>query len=415
MTNQISVKIDRGVFNAAYLPHLDCMARTQILYGGSASGKSVFLAQRTVMDVLRGGRNYLVCRAVARTIKGSVFNEIEKVIGAWGMAAEFSINQTDRVITCKNGYQILFVGLDDVEKIKSITPKKGAITDIWVEEATEVQPDDLKQLYKRQRGGSDKTPKRLTLSFNPILRSHHIYQSYFAPLGWADNQTSHDSDELSILKTWYIHNRFLTPGDVSDLENEGDEYFRNVYTFGNWGVLGDVIFTNWRIEDLSAMRDQFTNRRAGLDFGFASDPAALPLTHYDRTHKTIYIFDEFYERGLTNPALARDIAPMVGNLPVVGDSAEPKSIAELRQFGINIIGAKKGKDSVTFGIQWLQQQAIVVDKRCVNTANELRQYQWRKDKDGNSIRQPIDRNNHIIDGLRYAYEDCAIDYSLMAW
>lgn len=415
MTSRIDVKIQRGVFNAVYLPYLDCMARTQIYYGGSASGKSVFLAQRAVVDILAGGRNYLVCRAVARTIKGSVFNEIEKVIVTWGLSAEFSINQTDRAITCRNGYQILFVGLDDTEKIKSITPRKGAITDIWVEEATEVQPDDLKQLYKRQRGGSDRAPKRLTLSFNPILRSHHIYQTYFAPLAWADDQVSYDSPDLSILKTWYIHNRFLTAGDIADLENEGDEYFRNVYTLGNWGVLGDVIFTNWRVEDLSSMRSQFTNRRAGLDFGFASDPAGFVLTHYDKPRKTIYIFDELYERGLTNPALAEAIKPAATGLMVVGDSSEPKSIAEIQQCGVGIVGAKKGKDSVNFGVQWLQQQTIVVDKACINAANELRQYQWRKDKDGNSIRQPVDKNNHLIDALRYAYEDCAMDFSLFAW
>src|SRR5512139_2308823 len=135
MTN---VDIDPEVFNDVYLPYLKEMARTQIYYGGSASGKSVFLAQRTVYDVMRGGRNYLVCRMVGRTIRGSVFTEICKVISDWGVGGLFAINKTDMLITCTNGYQIIFAGLDDVEKLKSLVPAKGVITDVWVEEATEV-------------------------------------------------------------------------------------------------------------------------------------------------------------------------------------------------------------------------------------------------------------------------------------
>jgi phage terminase large subunit len=283
-----------------------------------------------------------------------------------------------------------------------------------VEEATETDPDSLKQLYKRQRGGDEKTPKRLTITFNPILQSHHIYTTYFGGLAWADDQTEYQSDELSILKTWYIHNKFLTAADRADLLNEKDEYYRNVYTYGNWGVLGDVIFTNWEVADLSAMRDQFTNRRAGLDFGFSSDPAALSVSHYDRAKKTIYIFDELYERGLTNDALAREIQNINPGCYIVCDSAEPKSIQELANAGLSVLGAKKGKDSISFGVQWLQQQRIIIDTRCINARNEIQQYQWKKDRDGNSLRVPIDRNNHIIDGLRYQYEDEAFEVGTVA-
>lgn len=400
-------KINPKNYNEVYLSHLTNLARTQIFYGGSSSGKSVFLAQRAVEDVWNGGRNYLVCRQVGKTLRGSVFTEICKAIKEAGLSEDFNIRETDMLITCANGYQIIFAGLDDVEKLKSLTPTQGAITDIWIEEATEVDRATVKQLYKRQRGGDEKIPKRLTLSFNPIMQSHWIYQEYFSGIAWADDQTEYISPELSILKTWYIHNRFLTADDVRDLENEQDSYFRNVYTLGNWGVLGNVIFTNWRTEDLSEMRDQFTNHRNGLDFGFSSDPAALVVTHYDKKNKTIYIFDELYERGLTNDVLAAEVKRLIGNDYVVCDSAEPKSIMELSNHGVNAIPAKKGKDSVLFGIQWLQQQAIVVDAKSINSRNELQQFKWKEDKDGNAIRQPVDKNNHIIDGLRYAYEDDA--------
>jgi len=203
------------IVNDIYEPHLDNMAGTQIYYGGSSSGKSVFLAQRTIYDILKGGRKYLVCRAVGRTIRKSVMNEIRKVISDMGVSDLFTINKTDGIITCKrNGYQILFAGLDDTEKIKSITPEKGVLTDVWIEEATETEADAVKALRKRLRGGEEKTKKRITLSFNPILQSHWIYSEYFSTVGWTNEQTEYNADDLSIQKTWYIHNKFLTKQDI---------------------------------------------------------------------------------------------------------------------------------------------------------------------------------------------------------
>ncbi len=410
----VKINVDRDIFNHIYLPHLDNMSRTQIFYGGSGSGKSVFLAQRCVLDVLKGKRNYLVARQVGRTIRGSVFTEILRVINQWKVSKLFTVNKSDMLITCENGYQIIFVGLDDVEKIKSLVPAKGVITDIWVEEATETEFNTVKQLYKRQRGGDESIQKRMILSFNPILQSHWIYEEYFKKAHLTDSQTEYRADDLSILKTWYIHNRFLTADDIAGLENETDPYYRNVYTLGNWGVLGNVIFTNWRVEDLSKMQDQFTNRRNGLDFGFSADPAALHRSHYDRNHKTIYVFEELYETGLTNDVLAADLRRIIGDDYVICDSAEPKSIQELRNHGVNAQAASKGRDSVLHGIQWLQQQTIVVDKKCVNARNELAQYKWKEDRNGAAMRVPVDRNNHWVDATRYAYEEDALGYQLVA-
>jgi phage terminase large subunit len=401
--NEITVEISKKVFNPAYLPYLEDTTETQVFYGGSSSGKSYFLAERVVYDLLQGRRNYLICRKVGKYVMKSVWIEVENVIDAWDLAELFEKNKSDRTITCKeNGRQAIFTGLDEPQKLKSIRAKHGAITDIWIEEATEVEPGDVKELEKRQRGGDD-TPKRVTFSFNPILKLHWIYTKYFT--GWADDQTKFRSDNLSILKTTYKDNRFLTRQDIARLESETDKYYHDVYTLGNWGVLGDVIFTNWKIQDLSDMRDQFTNRRNGLDFGFAADPAGMPVTHYDKKRKTIYIFDELYEHGLTNDLLAAEVIKLIGRDYVICDSAEPKSIAELQAHKVNALAAKKGKDSVNFGIQWLQQQTIIIDKKCVKAQMEFQQYQWKKDKDGNSIKQPVDKHNHLIDGLRYAYEN----------
>jgi len=407
VATKFKVKIPDEAFNDVYLPNINNYTRTQIVFGGSGSGKSVFIAQRAVIWILNGDRNFLVCRQVGRTTRKSVFNEIVKVINDWGLRDLFNINKTDGVITCTNGYQFIFIGLDDPEKIKSITPSKGVITDIWIEEATETYESTVKELIKRQRGGSDDVKKTITLTFNPILQSHWIYKTYFSTINWADKQTEYKSDDLTILKTWYIHNRFLTPDDVRDLENETDKYYHDVYTLGNWGVLGSVIFSNIAFDDLSGMKDQFTNKKFGLDFGFASDPAALHCSHYDKMRKTIYVYDELYETELTNPELADLIRPIVGNNIVVCDSAEPKSIKELRDNKINAVAAKKGQGSINFGIQWLQQQIIVIDPKCINARNEAQTYKWKEGTDGQPVSpaRPIDKNNHWWDATRYAYED----------
>ena len=172
----------------------------------------------------------------------------------------------------------------------------------------------------------------------------------------------------------------------------------------NWGVLGDVIFRNWRTDDLTEFKKTADKLYFGLDFGFSSDPCAVVKLHYDKAHKRIYVLDEIYERGLTNTALAPILKEFVGNHYVTCDSAEPKSIKELQNMGVKALGAKKGPDSIMHGIQWLQGHEIIIDSKCQHLKNEFQLYQWRKDKDGNSLRVPEDKNQHGIDGIRYALE-----------
>lgn len=400
------IRLNPSTLNAVYVPHLRNFHRTQIYYGGSSSGKSNFLASRAVLDVLQG-RNYLVARNVAKTLRGSCWNEVLKAIDRMKLRAYFKINQSDMYITAKNnGHQILFTGLDDVEKVKSITPAVGVLTDIWLEEGTEASRDAYMQLKKRLRGPS-KHKKRFTISFNPVYVGHWIYKEFFGI--WNDKETYAATDKLSILKTTYKDNRFLTKDDRDELENETDPYYRDVYTLGNWGVLGDLIFTKWSTADLSEFAKSADNLRHGLDFGFSSDPCGVVKLHFDRMRKKIYVFDEIYERGLTNTALAKLLVPFAGQHYITCDSAEQKSIVELQQLGIWALPAVKGPDSVNFGIQWLQDYEIIIDlHNCQNLKNELSTYQWAKDKDGNSIRKPIDHDNHLIDAIRYALEADAL-------
>jgi phage terminase large subunit len=399
----INLNISSKVFNPLYYDYLNDETHTQIFFGGSSSGKSYFvIGQRCVIDMLKGGHNYLIVRNTQLTVRKSVFNEILKAISFFKVGSYFNVNKTDLVITCHNGHSIMMAGLDDAEKIKSITPSKGVITDIIVEEATETEYAAVKQLYKRLRGFS-KVKKRVILLFNPILKTHWIYQEYFGE--WDDSKQVYKSDDLLIVKSTYKDNKFLTPEDVYQLENEKDIYYREVYTLGNWGVLGAVIFKNWSAMDTREEQKKFgSNWFNGLDFGFSADPSAFIRCYYDRMRMTIYITDELYLYGATNDILASEVKQIISRDPVTCDCAGSLSIQELRQHGVTSIPCKKGKDSVNFGIQWLQKMQIVVDKSCQNFLNEIQQYKWREDKDGNATTQPIDRNNHLLDALRYALE-----------
>lgn len=387
--------------NPVYLPYLQNERFTQIYYGGSSSGKSFFLAQRIVIDNLNGV-NWLCCRNVAKTIRSSTFNEVSKAIFAMGLAKYYSISRSDMVITNKiNGKQILFVGLDDSEKVKSITPAVGVLERIFIEEATEIKYDAYKQLTKRLRGRTEYA-KCVIMAFNPILKTHWIYSEFFSH--WDDSKSSYEDDDISILKTTYKDNVYLTAGDRKQLENESDPYYYNVYSLGNWGVLGHIIFKNWHTEDLSELIPKFDNLRAGMDFGYSSDPNALIKLHIDNTRKKIYIFDEWYQAGMSDDELLKVSKKFFGREIVTCDSAEPKTIDFLAANGVNSTPAVKGTDSINRGIRFLQGYEIIVDTRCQNMKNELEQYHWQEDKYGNAMARPVDKNNHLIDALRYAVE-----------
>lgn len=390
--------------NDVYIPYLKKDTRTQIFFGGSSSGKSFFLSQRTVIDVIRG-RNYLVLRNVAKTLRNSVYNQIVKTIAAMGLTREFTITKGDMTITCNsNNKQILFAGLDDVEKLKSITPIDGVLTDIWIEEATETSYESYKQLTKRLRGISENNfPKRVILSFNPVVKEHWIYKEFFG--GWVDGKNTYEGEDLCILKSTYKDNNFLLEDDIKALENETDKYYYEVYTLGNWGVLGKTIFKNWRVEDLTDMIPRFDRIYNGLDFGFAEDPNALIRVNVDMASKKIYVFEEMYKAGMHDDELAEVLKERIGTQYVTCDSAEPKSIDDLNRRGIRAIGAVKGADSINHGIRFLQGFEIIVDVHCQNFKNEIQTYHWAEDKYGNALRKPVDKDNHLLDALRYATEE----------
>ena len=387
----------------------------QIFFGGSSSGKSYFLAQRCVIDVLKG-RNYLVLRKTGNSITGSVFNEVTKKINDFFpnfniRKQVWDINKSTWTITCKlNKAQIVFKGLDDPEKVKSVTPIRGVITDIWVEEATETTYSDWKQLDKRLRGelkGFQKRfKKRLIFSFNPILKSHWLYKEFFQGKWQEDKnyyeQVDTDSDFM-ILKTTYRDNCFLMPDDIKRLTKEKDPYYRSVYLDGNWGILEDVIYTNWRISEFD--RESFGSYRFGIDWGFADDPFAFIRLAVDLKKMQIWICNEVYQQGLLNDKTIPIVREISNGAIVWCDSAEPKSIHEYVVNGVNARGVKKGQGSVAEGINFIKKFEIIIHPSCQNFINEIEQYHYKKDpKTGETLPDVVEKNDHLMDAMRYSLE-----------
>lgn len=387
--------------NPVYLDYLNKPQFTQIYYGGSSSGKSYFLAQKVVLDNLKGV-NWLVCRNVANTLRNSSFNEITKAISNMGLMSFYRVSKAAMTITCTlNNRQILFAGLDDAEKIKSVTPIDSVLHRIFIEEATEVKREAYKQLTKRLRGKSEFS-KCVILAFNPILRSHWIYKEFFGK--WEDNKNTFEDDKLCILKTTYKDNLFLTDDDRKQLEDETDPYYFRVYTLGEFGVLGHVVFKNWRVEDLSNKKEQFDRVYIGMDFGW-NDPTAMIKVHLDLKRKKIYVFDEVYQQYMTDDELLRTSRQFIGNNYVICDAAEPKTIDFLAANGIKAIPAVKGPDSIMRGIRWLQGFEIIIDVHCQHFKNEIELAHFMEDKYGNVLERPASGNDHLLDCLRYALND----------
>lgn len=230
---KVEVNVKKKVFNDIYFPLLTNNSRYLVLYGGAGSGKSVFIAQRYILKLLNSNKcNLLAVRAVANTLRDSVFAELRKVIKSWNLVKLFKINVSDMRITCVNGNEVLFRGLDDVERLKSITFVNGELTDVWIEEASEVLEEDFKQLDVRLRGGT--TLKQMTISFNPIDVNHWLKKRFF----------DRKEPKATVLKTTYIDNRFLDEEYKELLESykETDPYYYDVYCRGMWGVFGKTIF-----------------------------------------------------------------------------------------------------------------------------------------------------------------------------
>ena len=392
---KINLTIRPATFNDAYYPYLlDYTRRYEVYYGGAGSGKSVFIAQKILIKAIRRKRKVLIIRKFGTTLKDSVFQLIIDTLKKWHLFQYCDVNKSTYTITLPNESVILFKGLDDSEKIKSITD----ITDIWCEEGTELSEDDFTQLDLRLRALVDDL--QIFISFNPVSKLNWVYRRWFGPDKVITNTL--------ILKTTYKDNKFLPKEYIDALEAKArtnPNYYR-VYTLGEFTTLDKLVFSNWRVEDFNheEMAGQLI---IGLDFGFINDTSALVASLLDEEAKKIYIFREWGDTGKTNQELANIITSLgFSKSIIVADSAEQKSIEEIRRAGVSRIRpCVKGPDSIIHGIQKLQNYEIIIHPSCEQIKTELENYSWQKDKaTGLYINKPIDLYNHYIDALRYSLQ-----------
>jgi phage terminase large subunit len=407
-----------------YLEDYTC--RINVFYGGAGSGKSVFVTQKLIFKLLKSKRKCLVVRKVGATIRASIFEEFKARLEEMDITKYCNINKSDMTIELPNGSIFLFRGLDDQEKIKSIS----GIDDIIIEEATELIQDDFEQLNLRLR--SKKKYQQIHLMFNPVSKQNWVY-SYFK------FDTNEPIKSCKIVKSTYRDNIYLPKAYILNMERlkETNYSWWKIYANGEFSTLDKRVFTNWEVKDFNVEEIKISKCRElakeygqdniidfpasnplykkafnrlnysfALDFGW-NDPVAFIGILVDIDNKNIWIFDEHYERFMTN----EDIAKMVkykgySKERIICDSANPKDIDDLQKKGLTKVrAAKKGKDSIMNGIRRLQQFKIYVHPYCENTIVELENYTWQKDKrTGLYIDKPIDKYCHLMDALRYSTE-----------
>ena len=396
----MKINIHTNIFNPVYLPYLeDYSTRFLVFYGGAGSGKSHFIAQRLVYKALKDTRKILVLRKVNRTTKASTFQLLLDTLNQFGILNYCVINRTDFSITLPTGSQFLCMGLDDPEKIKSIT----GLTDAWLEEATEFSLDDFSQVNLRVRDPKAEN-QEIILSLNPVSKANWCYLHFFAE----NPELDEFRKTVRIVHTTYKDNPHLPEAYVQALlmMKATNEVYYKIYALGEFGSLDKLIYNNWQKMDFDpdTIKGQLL---CGLDFGYTNDPTAFTASILVESERRIYIFKEWGGTGYLNDAIADQIKEMgFAKSIICADSAEQKSIDEIKRLGISRIKpCVKGKGSVLQGIQKLQQYELIVHPSCENVIEELENYAWKKDKQTNEyINEPAEGFDHYMDSLRYSLQ-----------
>ena len=405
------------VFGGGYNEFLSYKGRYRVCKGSRASKKSKTTALNLIFRIMKyPDANALVVRKVYRTLKDSCFTELRWAVYRWcdylGISpSRWEIKESPLEFTYTNNdgnkQKIYFRGLDDPLKVTSITVEHGYLCWMWIEEAYEIgKEDDFNMLDESIRGAIPEETglfKQITLTFNPWNEHHWIKARFF------DNP----DDETLTMTTNYLCNEWLDAADLKVFEtmrlNNPRRY--RVAGLGDWGIVEGLIFENWEEKafDIDKVRKMASVKSAfGLDFGYTNDPSAFFCGLIDVTAKTIWVFDEIYKTGMSNEAIYAEITNAgYAKEKIRADSAEPKSIDRLYDLGLSHIHrARKGKDSINNGIDYIQDFHIIVHPRCVNFITEISNYTWDTDtKTGKRLNKPIDDFNHLMDAMRYALED----------
>lgn len=399
-----------SIMNTAFWDFFDSKKRIRISFGGAGSSKSYSAFQEIIYKVVaEPGHNFLICRKVATTNKTSTYALTKRIISDLNMWSLFKENKTDMTFTClANGAMIVFKGLDDIEKIKSITFPTGPLTDVVIEEASEITQKDFDQLNVRLRGQA-KVPFQITMLFNPISDQHWIKKEFF------DKRSYQKDFEVEILKTTYLDNEFIDDDYRAILEGYKDidfEFYR-VYCLGEWGAFSDIIFNNWTFGQSPYLEEEYDAVYVGMDFGFEHPSVIVKIGFKDGV---MYTFDELCVFKHTNEAFIQaneDAGVLRRGQQCIADSAEPARIKEWFQKGYSVIESYKGPDSVSRGIDFINAQRWVIDDtRCPRTAQEVQTYHRKKTKDGRVTEEPVKLFDDAIKAHMYALEPLSRSHGL---
>lgn len=393
----VNLNIDKKVFVPLYYPYLwDYSHRYNVFWGGRASGKTKFIMQKLFLKGLMEKRTILLMRKETNKLRDSVWKELLTVMDDFKMRDFFEINKSEHRAVCKlNGTTFKCLGLDEPEKIKGFVD----ISDVLMDEVTAFTVDDVELVDGTLRSNKYKLPLQAYYSFNPISKVNFVY-NYF---GFSTDTTPPDT---FILHSTYLDNPYLDESYKNRMDALKVRDFNRwkIEALGEFCTLDKLVFSNWRVEDFN--HEEIDGQLlVGLDFGFVNDTSALVASI--AKEDTLYVFKEWGATGKTNQELAKVIESLgFSKSVIVADSAEMKSIEEIKRAGIRRIKpSKKGPDSIIHGIQQLQNYEMVVHPSCTELITELQNYSWQKDKvTGQYINKPIDRFNHYIDSTRYSLQ-----------
>ena len=406
--------------------------RYRVVKGGRGSKKSTTSAFWYPYNMMKFWHKYgikphtLVVRRYFNTHRDSTFAQIKWAINRMGVSHLWKATKSPLELTyIPSGQKIMFRGLDDPQSITSITVEDGYLCWVWWEEAFQVTNEADFDKVDMSIRGEIPAPlfKQHTLSFNPWSEKIWLKKRFFDKVGGSG--VNEEGDILAITKNFDC-NEFLGDDDrliFKKMKEENPRRF-TIEGLGDWGIAEGLIFENWQELDFNVqelkrqLRPDDTPRYRqlhGLDFGYTNDPTAFVALLADEKEKKIFIYDEIYKTRLKNKDIFETIKYKgFMKARICADSAEPKSIDDLKDFGLRVFGAKKVKGSVKSGIQKLQDYKIYVHPSCVNTIVELSNYVWDTDKDtGKPSTEPRDEYNHLMDALRYATEQ--LNASNFSW
>lgn len=394
----------QAVVGKGYYSFWNCEKRYRVCKGSRGSKKSKTTALNIIVRMMQHpDANTLYVRRTFATLKDSCYSDLLWAINRLGVSSLWkgTINPLE-LTYLPTGQKILFRGFDDPLKITSISVPKGVLCWVVVEEAYEVtNEDDFNKLDLSIRGEMpDGCFKQLTLIFNPWSAQSWLKKRFFDV----------DDPDVFAYTTTYACNEWLDDADKQIFNrmriNNPRRY--QIEGLGEWGIAEGLIYDNFELKefDVQALRSKAGIKSAfGLDFGF-TDPTAFVASLIDEPNRVIYVFDEIYKMGLTNQMIADEIKSLgYASDRIICDSAEPKSIRELRELGIRAEPSRKGRDSVLHGIQKLQNYKFIIHPRCVNFWREINNYCWKKDNFGKLLDKPDHDFSHSMDAIRYG---CAI-------